>query len=178
MKSYKPDLTEEQARKKLTIKGKLLRGPKIPVKIELIHLPYYFFKLKARNTKGKVRDFTAAVDAIVGNFALVDVSRMEEMEMAQNEFKPLIPKKDLAESLLNESRWFLRHKARRGRGRYELVSADDGELAWYPFWVGYYRNKDGSLEFMALDAQNGVYQSGSARRLFIHAFSASRKKSS
>jgi hypothetical protein len=170
MKSYQPRLTETQAREKLTIKKKLLRGARTPVKIELIRLPWYFFRIKARDAKGKVREFCAGVDAVVGGFALADLDRMEETEIAGCEFKPLVRKEEVQESLQREAEWFLKHKARRGRGRYELVSADRGELAYYPFWVGYYKNQDGSLGFLAIDAISGVYQSGSARRIFIHAF--------
>ena len=174
MKSYKHCITESEARAKLTVKKKLFRSPKNPVKIELVHIPFYFFRLRARDVKGKVREFCAAMDAVVGSFALVDLDRMEQIEIAANEFKPRLPKKDLQDTLMSEAKWFLKHKARRGRGRYELLSADQGELAWYPFWVGYYQNKDGSIGFLALDAISGVYQSGSARRIFIHAFSKIR----
>ena len=169
MKSYKPRISEELARKKLTIQRRF-RALQVPVKIDLIHIPHYFFRLRARDQKGQMRTFCASMDALVGTFALVDDSLLEPEELVEPEFKPRLPIEKLKGSLMQEAKWFLKHKARRGRGIYDLVDADSGELAWYPFWIGYHKNKDGSLGFLAIDALSGTYQAGSARRVIIHAF--------
>jgi len=175
MKSYKPKITESQAREFLTIRGRIFKSRKvIPHRMELVYLPYYFFPIKVKSNKGIDRRFLAAIDGILGSFALVDESAMEEQDLAEAEFQPRISPEQARESLLHEAKWFLYQKSFRSREKYKLVDAGESELGWYPFWVGYYQNKSGAWEFLGLDAVSGVLQGGRGRRLFIHAFADKR----
>lgn len=177
MKSYKPLITESQARELLTIRGRILRFRKIiPYRVELIYLPYFFFKILVQSKKGEERTFTAAIDRILGSFALVDEKLMEAQEQDRCEFQPVVTMEQAKESLVKEARWFLYHKSSRSRERYTLKDTGPGEAALYPFWVAYYQNKGGAWEFLGLDAVSGVLQGGSARRIFIHAFADNRIK--
>jgi len=179
MKSYKPRITEPQARESLTIRGRIFKSRKIvPHKLELIYLPHYFFKIIVRSKQGTERKFLTALDAILGGFSMVDESAMEDQELESVEFQPVLSKEEAEASLLKEVRWFLHDKSLRGREKYSLAGVEQGWLAWYPFWVAYYQNKSGAWEFLGLDAVSGVIQGGRGRRLFIHAFANTRLKSS
>ena len=170
MKSYKPLIDEQLARKKLTLRPGLIHKARPPLKIELIHIPYYFFRFHVRDRKGRRKTFCAAIDALLGSFALVDDAKLEAEEIANPEFHPALKIETVSDHLLSEARWFLRHKASKGRGQYEIESAEPGELGWYPFWIGYHKNRNGSLGFIAMDAINGAYQAGASRKAIMHAF--------
>jgi len=177
MKSYKPKITEAQAQEFLTIRGRIFKSKKIiPHRIELVYLPYYFFPIRVRSNKGIERKFLAAIDGILGSFALVDDSAMEEQDLAEAEFQPQISAEQARESLLHEAKWFLYQKSFRSKEKYKLIDAGNPELGWYPFWVAFYKNKGGAWEFLGLDAVSGVLQGGRGRRLFIHAFADLRLK--
>jgi len=173
MKSYKPRISEEKARELLTIRGKIFRSKKTaPLKVELIHLPYYFFKVCAANKKRVEKKFLAAVDGVIGTYVMVDDQLLEPEEILQAEFSPATTLDQARETLLKEAKWVLFQKATRNKEEYLLKEAGPGELAWYPFWVAYYKNKKGAWGFLGLDAISGALQAGKARRIFIHAFSA------
>ena len=159
----------------LTLRGKIFRSRKnVPYQLELIYLPYYFFKILVKNKKGETREFCGAIDAIVGNFSLMDYPLLEPGEINQIEFKPKLSIEEAKSALLKGARWFLYQRSLPVRERYQLIEVGEGELVFYPFWVGYYRNKARALEFLGLDAINKVLQGGEGRKVFIFAFAESR----
>ncbi len=177
MKSYKPRITEARARESLTMRGRFFRSRKtVPHRMELIYLPYYFFSIRVKNKKGQEREFYAAVDAILGNFSLVEKEVMDPEEIEGSEFEPVLSLEEAREKLAQDARWFLVSKSMQRRENYILLSHGQGELAFYPFWLGYYKNRGGAWEFLGLDAVSGVIQGGHGRRLFIHALASTRVK--
>jgi len=177
MKSYKPKIDEKEAKELLTLRGRIFRSRKTPpVRVELIYLPYYFFRIRIRNKRGEEREFMAGIDAITKSFVLVDEKGLEQEELSWVEFQPAISEEEARNALLKEARWFLYEKSLMSRDRYKLVDYKEMELVWYPYWVGYYRSASGSWDFLALDAISGILQGGKARRIFILAFSQVRVK--
>jgi hypothetical protein len=177
MKSYKPRISESRARESLTLRGRVFRSKKIiPHRVELIYLPYYFFSIRVKDKKGREREFYAAIDAILGNFSLVEKEVMAPEELEGSEFEPVISLEEAGEKLEKEVRWFLVAKSLQRRQNYVLLSHGQGELAFYPFWLGYYKNRGGAWEFLGIDAVSGVIQGGHGRRLFIHALASTRVK--
>lgn len=175
MKGYKPRISEAEAKGLLTLRGRIFRSRKtVPYRVELIYLPYYFFQIRVKNKKGEEREFCAAIDAILGSFSMVEKEAMLEQELSEAEFQPKISLEEATSALEKEVRWFLVSRSMQKRERYQFLGAEPGELAWYPYWVGYYKNKSGAWEFLALDAISGILQGGPARRLFIHAFAETR----
>ena len=144
--------------------------------MELIYLPYYFFEIRVKNKKGVERGFFAAIDATLGGFSLVEKEVMQPDTINEIEFQPKISLEEAQESLGKEVRWFLVSKSMQRREKYLFLHAEPGELAFFPYWVGYYHNKAGAWEFLGLDAVSGILQGGPGRRLFIHAFAESRVK--
>ena len=178
MKSYKPKIAKAQALDLLTLRGRIFRSRRlIPCRIELIYLPYYFFQIRVKNKRGIEKEFYAGVDAILGGFSLVDKESLEPDEINEIEFEPCISLQEAEERLEKEARWFLVSRSLQMRESYMLLSKSKGELAFYPYWVGYYKNKSGAWEFLGLDAVSGVIQGGAGRRLFIHSFAKTRIKS-
>jgi len=174
-KSYKPKVSQAEAQELLTLRGKIFRSRKnVPYQLELIYLPYYFFKILVKNKKGETREFCGAIDAIVGSFSLVDCQLLEPEEISQIEFEPKLSMEEAKSALLKSARWFLYQRSLPIKERYQLVEAGEGELVFYPFWVGYYRNRAGALEFLGLDAITRVLQGGEGRKVFIFAFAESR----
>jgi len=177
MKSFKPRITEQEAKQALTLRGRIFRSRKtVPYRMELIYLPYYFFQIRVKNKKGQEREFLAAIDAILGGFSLVAKEVMMPEEITEIEFQPKISPEEAKESLEKEVRWFLVSKSMQKREKYVFLRAEPGELAFYPYWVGYYKSKAGAWEFLGLDAVSGILQGGPGRRLFIHALAESRVK--
>lgn len=146
----------------------------MPYQLELIYLPYYFFKILVKNKKGETKEFLSAVDAIVGNFSILEPALLEPAEINEPEFKPRLNLEEAKSALLKQARWFLYQRSLSAWERYQLVEVGDGEMVFYPFWVGYYQNKARALEFLALDAINQVLQGGEGRKVFIFAFAESR----
>jgi hypothetical protein len=176
MKSYKPLITEPQAQKLLTIRGKILRFRKtLPQRMELLYVPYYFFTLLVRNKKGDEKNFYAAVDAIVGGFAIVERERLDEIESEKTEFQPQLSREDAYLVVEKEARWFLYRESVKMHETFELVKTVCDGIAGYPYWVGYYRDRSGAWEFHSLDAISGRLQLGNGRRLFIHGFSMGKR---
>jgi len=177
MKSFKPCITEQEAKQALTLRGRIFRSRKIiPYRVELVYLPYYFFQIRVQNKKSQEREFLAAIDAILGSFSMVEKEVMIEQELNEAEFHPRIKMEDAQAVLEKEVRWFLVSRSLQTREKYRLLGVGSGELAWYPYWVGYYKNKAGAWEFLSMDAVSGTIQGGPARRLFIHAFAETRVK--
>ena len=177
MKSYQPRLSESEAKELLTLRGRFFKNKKtVPYRMELIYLPHYFFRLRVKNKKNQERGFFAAIDAILGNFSMVEKEAMIEQDLAEAEFEPVIPREEAEEKLEKEARWFLVARSLQKREKYVLLDKSPAELAYYPFWLGYYKNKSGAWEFLGLDAVSGILQGGHGRRLFIHALASTRVK--
>ncbi|GEM_PF-562209 len=168
---FKPRVKKEEAEKLLSKRGKFLSFRRqTPVRVELVEIPYYFFTLDVSLKSGKTRPFCAALDGILGTFAMVDPEALEseDCDMAF-EFCFGLDSDDAKRRIFDECRWELYRRALKDREAYKIKKISEPTMCYYPYWVGYMERKR-KWDFAALDAVTGIIQGGPMRRVFIQAF--------
>jgi len=176
MKLCLPEVDRDQAQKLLARRPLLQPFRRLaPDRIELLHFPYYRFALQVEDRSG-TRPVAAGADGILGTLVLMENLRLRWTE---KEFRPefgfaLSPEEARAK-VTEEYRWIL-YRARMRRYRCRLVEIDDGEVFYYPYWVGYF-SISGKWDFDILDAVTGHPLGGPLRKAFLHALLAWARES-
>jgi hypothetical protein len=168
MKICLPEVDRIQALKRLARRPLLrpfLRLP--PNRIELLHFPYYRFALQVEDRAG-VREVAAGADGILGTLVMMENLQLRwQEEDFRPEFGFALSREEARAKVAEEYRWIL-YRARMRRYRCRLVSVDDGEVFYYPYWVGYF-SRSGKWDFDILDAVTGHPLGGPLRKAFLHA---------
>jgi len=168
MKICQAEVKRDQAQKRLARRPLLrpfLRIP--PDRIELVHFPYYRFALQVEDRSGQ-RKVEAGADGILGTMVLMEnlPLRWKEEDFC-SEFGFALSREEARAKVAEEYRWIL-YRARMRRYRCRLVAIDDGELFYYPYWIGYF-SLSGKWDFDILDAVTGRPLGGPLRKAFLHA---------
>jgi hypothetical protein len=176
---FKPRIKKEEAEKLLCQGGKFLPFRRhVPTRVELVEIPYYFFTLEVSLKTGRTRPFHAALDGILGTFAMVNLEALESEDCDMVfEFCFRLDDDEAKKRISDECRWELYRRALKDREAYEIKKISGATRGYYPYWVGYFERKK-KWDFAALDAVTGVLQGGPMRRVFIQAFCEKNGKAS
>lgn len=148
---------------------RIKRSHLFPLKMELIHLPFYLFDVFVEE-EGKKQKETLAVDGLVGHavFFTKEILRFEKN--ASNVFSEFELSPSEAQRIaFNEYRGLLLEHGLRTRRFPKAEEISDGRKIFYPFWLGYFKKRKG-YDFKALDAVSGEIQGIKMRKLFLKAF--------
>ena len=159
-------VNSELAIRKIEKKDSFLSNKKVVDNIELLHLPYYFFKSEINLSKGKSSIQHICVDGLMGEFAFVEREKIELLSDNINDDTELLISELEASSIAkNAVKSML--MVQKGKG-IDLVSIDMEFVGMlkYPYWVGYYKRKSG-LDFEVIDAVNGKKQGAKMKPVFI-----------
>jgi hypothetical protein len=159
-------INSELAIRKIEKKDSFLSSKKVVVNIELLHLPYYFFKSEINLSKEKSIVQHICVDGLMGEFAFVERDKIEfisdrindNTELLISELEAFSIAKNAVKSML---------MVQKGKG-IDLVSIglELVGMLKYPYWVGYYQRKSG-IDFEVIDAVNGKKQGAKMKPVFI-----------
>jgi hypothetical protein len=160
----RPVLSKQQAGKNLSIRAPLPPFRKVRFeKIELTYLPHYLFDVTVE-WKAEQEVARAAIDAVLGHFAMWRPEGIEMQEAKEYEFEiPFIITPDRArEKLLAQYRWLLISTALKLRKRFRIIKTIPGPRLYYPFYAAYHRAR-GRWRFEACDAVSGMRQGGKVK---------------
>ncbi len=146
-------------------------------RLEIVYLPFYVFEvLVEKGNKRKEGGFLSrqnvslSVDGLLGHAVMyADASLEIEKELVTRtcDFE-LLP--SAAEKIAMEQyKGILLEHGLRTRSLPYAKEISEGKKIFYPFWIGYYKNKRGYYDFKALDAVSGDIQGIKMRRVFIKA---------
>jgi hypothetical protein len=175
MKTCLPEVDLTQAQKRLARRPLLQPWRRIlPLRLELVHFPYYRFALQVEDRAGQ-RQVAAGADGILGTLVLMENLnlRWKEAEFLP-EFGFALSREEARAKVEEEYRWIL-HRARMRRFRCRLLAIDEGEIFYYPYWVGYFSLAE-KWDFDLLDAVTGHPLGGPLRKAFLHALLAWAQK--
>lgn len=161
MRHLRPAAGEDEA-------GRVLRGERsglltriwrgiflsAPVKSELVWSPVYLVEI-ALDLRGARSTVLCSVDGLTGAFAIFDMrSLIDEGGAAGDTFRPRLDEIE-AERIARESLMtaILRRRGRSGKpSPRETISV---ELLRWPYWVFYYRRRNGAMDIRVIDAATG-----------------------
>jgi len=130
-----------------------------------VHFPFYCFALQVED-RGSVREVWAGADGVLGTLVLLEKSRLQLSERDQTpEFPFLLSRSEARAKVEADYRWIL-YRAKLKRYPCRLLSLDEGDELWYPYWVGYFRVR-GRWDFEVLDAVTGLPVGGPLRLAFL-----------
>jgi hypothetical protein len=159
-----PRITQEEAFTRLSKTTKWQRELSI-VKTELIHFPYYLFKIST-TAKDAKKEFYLSSDGVQGEVAFIDMKNLsfaEKSDIPRFSFSidvQTAKKKTMGEYQVTLSR--LRTQPP------EITNITESKI-YYPFWIGYHKRQE-SYDFKAIDAVSGTAIGVKMRRAFLKAF--------
>jgi hypothetical protein len=162
-----PLIDEQKAGVLLSATGGIWPRKRKIIRTELVTLPLYVFTARL-SIPGKA-EFTEmiSVDAIKGEFAFYS-----EPEYADTETENLpgpgseISEEEARKIAVTEYQRMLHKKNLRTRNHVTLDGLSNSRLVFYPYWIGYYRRKNG-YDFEVIDAVGGGRQGIRMRPVFI-----------
>jgi hypothetical protein len=143
------------------------KNPRLPERLEIVYLPFYVFEVLVFPSGQNV---ALSVDGLLGHAVLYAETSLEidkDLVMRTCDFE-LLP--SAAEKIaMDQYRGILLEHGLRTRSHPQAKEISEGKKIFYPFWVGYFKNKKGFYDFKALDAVSGEIQGIKMRRVFIKA---------
>ena len=154
------------------------KNPSSPEKVELLYLPFYLFDvLVEEEEKGphKTQPYhqrvSLSVDGLLGHVILYADNNLN----FEKELKTTAPSCDFeisasnaAQKTLEQFKGILLEHGMRTRRSSNAREISEGQKIFYPFWIGYFKNKQG-YNFKAVDAVSGEIQGVRMRRIFVRA---------
>ncbi|MCK4872904.1 MAG: hypothetical protein KAS72_09285 [Phycisphaerales bacterium] len=140
-----------------------------PERIELIYFPYYLFELSLLVKDGKQSVFVAA-DGVLGDLVFLEMETFEFVEQVDTPcFDFHIDMEKAMAKVLDEYQWILVKHGFHRKNPPKLEAVTDTRQLYYPYWVAYYKRRDG-YDFNALDAVSCTLVAIPMRRAFLAAF--------
>lgn len=148
---------------------KVQRKSAPPIKIELMHLPFYFFEILLSGQAGK-QDVTLSLDGLLGSTIFFTEKDLDFIDKVENPVCPFVlSQSDAQKKVLEEYKWQLLEHGLRTKKRTTVEELASIKEIFYPFWVGYFQRKKG-YDFKAIDAVSGEFQGIKMRKTFLKAF--------
>ena len=167
-------LAEDEAREKLVEMSnpgrfRFWRRPGNLRYVERFFLPYYFYRIRFQSSEGS-SEKTVALDGLLGEMMFFVSDKLKLVESLNDDLCPfLIPQEEAVQKLNDNVRWLRMESSLRQKtsvSQREILKADP---VYYPYWIGYLK-RHGRLDFKALDAVSGEFQTVRMRRIFLKAF--------
>jgi hypothetical protein len=137
------------------------------VKVELFYLPIYLFTIELEDRKARHYHEMISVDGIKGEFAFFRESdSVESPNEHMNSFSYILAEPIARKIALAEYQRFLLKNNLKSSNSSGIVSFSKGVKAFYPYWIGYFRRKNG-YDFEVIDAVGGGKQGIKMRPVFI-----------
>ena len=110
-----------------------------------------------------------SVDGLLGHVVLYADNSLnfeKELKIAALVCDFEISASDAAQKALQQFKGILMEHGLRTRSSPNAKEISEGQKIFYPFWIGYFKNKQG-YNFKAVDAVSGEIQGVRMRRIFI-----------
>lgn len=163
-----PEVDESKAAIYLAQRPRPLARKRKILKVELLYVPCYVFKIKVESRAGIQATEQVCVDGIQGQFAFFKgASISESCQRRCRKFDFIIPLSEAEMMALEE---YKRHQLKlnlKHKTVTAISSIDLDQKIYYPYWIGYFRRKQ-ALDFEVIDGISAAKQGVKMRSLFIN----------